>query len=928
MKNKIHNHIKRSMLFLLLALVLFTTNVTSASASGWINEESDEYKALYGDNAVIGDEEPFENSITSLSPTSIKSNILEEILAGAVAVVAHAIDSLLHMAPVDLSVDGIVYGRMSPSSEVYWIDGSDMNPNSEMRIDLVHFGLEPNNPWGIFAASLYYIIRKICFVAVPIVILLMLFNQLWKNSQKGREQLKEVIQRALVFFLLCYTLPYIVEAFIYLRDVAMMLTGDGLNTVLQKLMPNGLAFDTFGIFDMAKALFSVSFSLVDALLMLASCLAGVFYLFDYIKIAILVSVLFGFAPMFVFIYLWNPRILDGWSKVIFPSLLTPFIDMLLLKLPVVISLVYTSVFGSSIPDFIHGDFTKDRTADVILCIILLVCIWNARMIRDRVLKLLGLEGMPKAQSLGMAFLMLARLAGQAAGHGGHGGNGAVGTAGTAVDAANKADQFREMDAMMNRADEDIDKLVQPSSTETLGTTYAEYNNETDKFLADMNKQEEAIKELEESASTGMNSETLGDVERNSIDTPVEPIQNSEMMEPDERMETGVPETVGAEDVVQKFADDKAPVPQDIDIPEESIPQMDVVPHGNDNILQFAEQQTQVKLPMMTPMSETEKIFRDGMSIRDQKRYDNLRQLDALENRFENNNKIMESAGYSRGSYESTYKAEQSRNASLHHHSERLQQQIESMGQQGADTSAFKADLERVNVAKQQSDARLEQLKKASMADRENQFYQRHIDYRKEVEARYATNSGLGGMNTRTYENAATFMHQKQIEQIKKQHQDFRNFDSAQYDGILTPQEREMHYRERAKRIYAEKAAKVVGVAAAVPAAAVGMFALGYGGTGASVIGAYATGRVASNLASKGMLGTVDAVNEISDGIHEDRKKWELERQEAQQREQRQRHQQRDAREEVINGSNAYEKRMKESTERDAFEEVRNHADNY
>ena len=913
-KGKMKNRIKAIMHVFLVVLVLSMglCAIDVVANNSWIDKDSEVYKELYGDNAVIGDE-TYEVDVYFYNGKFAGANILIKLIGALIVLIAEIINGLFEFGDVDLSIDAIIYGRLERNFASGEVLGLDFIP--DMKMDIAHFGLETNNPWGIFGATVYYNLRdKFAFVLIPVIFLFYLGRQLINNGQKEREQLKTYCKNIVFYIFVVLAMPYVVDVYIFIRDLVMSITGDGLATILSEISGGKKVVDTSSIFNFCrKAYYSSAGSFTDALLMLGTALAGLFFLWDYIKIAALLAVGFGVFPIVMVWWFFRPKILADWASIMFPALLTPFIDMLFLMLPAFVSVVFQSVFGSSIwlVEFVDELGSLPDTSDFVLAVIILILLWNGRSLRDRVIKLFGFDGMPRANGLGMMMALMMR-GGLEGTHGISGGSGAgagggSGTAQTAAEAIEAADGQRDIGKTMQKADEEIG-IGDEEIDDLFGG-----GSDTDDFLAEMGDGDGMP---DEGAVPDMSDESdVPDVP----DIPDVPDERNVSDMPDM---SDVPDIPDVKSVARKEDFESGEDSVDGDSVPEGRMSEDGVASGEDagtaarSGVAAADSETvagavpEIKAP---PLSAEEKEFARSLSERDRARYANLRNLDALEEKAGSNRRIMEEVGYSRGEYG----AEQRNNARISRDLDREQAHYKSLEAKQAehetktedarraldildeekgmlDTSIAKCNtqmdelrkggkantaefrevqsaysalkerrrevmsareeagkavagevdyekrmsssrqkIETLRAEKAQSDEKLKAWGAAHQASIENATYSGQIAQRREVERKYAFNSGLGGMKDTVYKDAADFRYKKEVEQIQKRHVDYRNFDSKQYESILTPEEKETFYRERAWRAIRQKNVDVLAKGAGL----VGAVAAGYGGSQASMIGA-------------------------------------------------------------------------------------------
>lgn len=839
--------IKKIIILWMVSLLLFMAVATEVCAIDLVDEDSSAYQEIYGAGGTDSEDEGLD------SYENTEDDVLGVLLGALFAWLGRGINKLFESGNLDLSIDGIVYGRL--------------NTESSVRMDVAHFGLEENNPYGIMGASIYYILRDFAFAVVPVVVLIMLIIQFFHNTQKGRARLKEVIENTIVFFISLMIVPYLIEFYIYVRDVCMYLTGSGLRQLLVSIGGEDVnIINNRGIFAIAWASYSNSWSLVDGLMVFGISLAGLFYLWDYVKIAAMLTLSFGLFPILLIIRFFKPKVFQDWWDIMIPSLLIPFLDMIMLMLPSVISIVYTSVYGSNIGLFSTevGSGVETRDGSMALVFIMLCCTWAARPIRDKIMqKIFGFDGSIRGSgSPIMAIMMLARAFGSKGGSRESG----SGKTSTSTESLEKAAEQKEYGEALADADKRIDGMNVPDVPERVGIESRDSGVE------------QFLKEQEEAAELAtVNAEALeesggmddmggaGEVLRETPDTVsdmeelgqgVEAVSTEEMAEmctevgsrPSDSevapgMEDNAPDTVGVIDSVgntPRMALNDVVIPSSQDSP---------------NYSKYVNSDTFA-----------------GMSERDKKRFHNLSKLDALEHSVRKNEQIMAKAGYVENGFEEKYSSEKLTNGKLRQAEERLLNARNQINDTSSDAyRTADASYQRAAELRQGSDKRLVHMEAAQRAAYENEVYNQHIEHCKGVESAYARNSERAGMSGRTYYDVGDYYYSKKVETIAKKHANFRNFESGKFDSILSPQEKEEFYRQRS--VYQERE-KVVRAAAMVGGAAAGVVggaAAMYGGpsaTGMGVAVGFGLGSTAVN--SAGMpLASANLSKESSDNRKEE-----------------------------------------------------------
>lgn len=804
------------------------------NAKRWVNHNSEQYRGIYGENATIdGVSNPLDDNYDS-AETGLLSGLLGEFLGN----VADIVYEIFNTANVDLTIDGIVYGRVKSTTTLTRVDGQWV----DMQMNLAHFGLEKNNAWGIFGSTLYFVLReRFAFILIPVVGIIMLGKEAFKGGEKGRAGVKAVMGKTVAFFVIMYAAPFILEAYIYLRDVLMVVVRDGLSGPLTGL--NGSIVGTGGIYTSIRNSWNeLGHPFLLGLIMIGYAGAGLVYFWDYIRIALLIAAVFGLFPLILIWWFFKPKILTDWLNLILPSLLTPFIDMVLLLAPCFVMAIFQRVFQVS---------GERAGASIILAFTVLICIWVMRNIRDRILKLFGFEGVRGGSGgLGLALAMLARNFG-----GGNQGNGNAGGRDSGVEsrenASYGAERMRETGEVMENADNAIAEINSDDYE-----PYSDSESGTDDFIDEMDG--ESMDDVSEDtvSSEGVVGEETSDI---VLDEGKEDI-------------SGVQSAIGDEDVVM---DTNA---EDVGIATgEGGSQLAAVPDGVADLGEVpigginesgSVATSRAELPVSV-LSEEQSKFVSGFSDRDKKRFDNLQQMDSLESGIARNERIMAESGYTRGAYEAAVSKRgelsnrmKSLDAEKSDFAKRLGvlENEKTSGSITGDEYSRRRDaivteqrrnanaINEVQAAQVANNSYIESMKTSYMAERQNIAFRQELDARKGVESQYAHNSGLGGMSTKSYSNANDFLYQKRVDEIKKKHVNYSNFDTKQYENILSPSEREELYRKRATRATMDRVERIVENTASVGLGTVTAAAAMFAGPGAMAGAAMAGGSVVKKVA--------------------------------------------------------------------------------
>lgn len=768
----------------------FSVNVTKNDFfdNSWsgINEE------LYGSATVNA-----AGTVTEGKPSKVETYIAEPLGNGA-----WSLYKWMYKWNIDLTIDGLVYGRMASSYKG--------------TADFTHFGLETNNPYGIVGASAYYVLRRILLSALPVILIIMLFLQLFKNTPKGRAQLKEAMNRFVLIMVLLFAAPYALNLCIYIRDAVLKGTSMGMSLIFDSL---GLGNEGVGntIIGSLYAVYYNSRTLLNAILLLAAVGSGFFYFTQYITMAVLLAGCFGILPIILFISIWNQKIINDWWNIFFPVLCAPLIDVILLQIPTVVLMVYRLVVGS--------------TGSFVLGILLMVIIWKTMQVRERIVRLLGFDGVGGQRGLGLlaGMMMLARQA-RLGRRFRNRDNGML--ADKEMDNGKAAAFEHERGTIMNEA-----RVGAISLPEGDGIAYRpNENNQTDAFLSTM----------DESQLAGGQNDIPG------LDNLSIPAGNE----------------VPIAGNIDSSNDSYSVMEEPSEMPYADTAVMGTnISYGEETGREF-ERAAQPSIPEElrgVAMSSINSDFRDSLDKTDKARYDNLVQMDAYNNQISQNEAVMNKAGYTDNK---GYTIERSRYMGQ---MDDLNQQI-NVTQQRMDNITDKTSVDYAAESKNMSSmltkraeitGHVARLDHAAELDKANTIYRRQVNACMQKETAFARAEETGGMRSNSYSTANEFMYQRRIDNARKSMADFRNFDTRRYEGILTPREKENFYREREvhqqreriMRLAADVAGNTIGVAGAaamaVPAAA--FSAYGGAGTTAMAAGAAAgAGIMAGRAASRGM----------------------------------------------------------------------------
>jgi len=715
----------------------------------------------------------------------------ERMIAEPIGEGAFKLYSWMYDWNVDLTIDGLIFGRMAK--------------NYKGTADITHFGLEENNPYGIVAASAYYVLRRIILSILPIVLMVFLIMQLFKNTQRGRAELKMVITNIVFVIAMLFFAPYIINTMILVRDAVLKVTASGMAAIFKAVgVSDGVGSSVIGL---NYATYQNNHSLLNALIWAASVGSGFVFMASYVKIAILICGCVAILPIVLLMSSWNKKIFTEWWNIFFPNLCVPLVDMILLQIPSVMLIVFKKTTGGG--------------GGIVLGIVLITIIWNIIMIRDRVIKLLGFEGFSKnAGGMLAAAVMLMRGGVRPGPTPKPGEEKTVGKEPTGGEEYIKTERARQ-DSMQNTLG-GISEIEDSTSSSGVGGYDPNLSDETDNFLNGMdsyygNEVPGATEDIDmpmempmgempsESGEIGYLDE-IPEVESNEymagsdvVEVPLEPLSDvSETMDETTVMSdtTGVVADTYTEplhDTIGDLPDGEGSVDSAImepmptlsaEVP--SFKQMDIKPDTDGNAISDYEKHNY------------DKEFANTLSDDEQNRYSNLVHMDALHNEIENNEKFMQNVGYAgHDASRREISENQERINRINEHMERSNERLNNISDQNSsEYRSEKAVLSDLQTNKEKLIERNSQLKQAERYDRANDAYKKEISKRSQNESIYARANAVGGMSDKTYSSATDYESQMKVAQMQKNFANYENFGSKRYEGILTPAEKENFYREK------------------------------------------------------------------------------------------------------------------------------------
>lgn len=841
---------RKLLLFSLVLLISISSNVLDAFASShsWV-QQSQEYQDLYsqGMDGVFNSESPFEfetgdeqidaiavkmaagqplteeeqsyydvwsaenwveagrlNLLTELLSDDSSDDVgwVESAISGLVFSVGNGAYRLLNRGAYPFTINNLIFGRLCDENYV--------------GINLLQFELTSYNPYGVVSAYLYRILRGIVYSLFLFVFLAELVRQVYSQDKKSRSELKNTCKMILFMFLLIYIFPKAADFVLYLKDACMKMIYDEFSSLSR------LGNDIVATF---RGQYNNHDSLLNAFMFVAAVFCVIPFAFSYIKIALMQLLLFGGAPVIFVLSIKNPKLLSSWASTFFSNIFIPVIDMVLILLPVLLNTI-----KFAIPLHVAGVEVDDIS--FIFSLIQLTCIFSVTPMRNAVLRLVGnLTGMQMGGSLGglgMVAMMAARTMSSMKHRGGadyhkKGGNASQGTdkdLASHLGAVN--DNF--FDGRQN-AFRDLNDF--------------EFGNANDNKVATSQSNPFAGNDADATddlSSMPTMAQTFGG---GGISVGTGPMDDSDMAKPESVAElsgTGTKDLnevgVGASVDSREFG-----TTPDVSLSSEGDNEVDMgasvdasIPQISDTVPSNIPTINSGTMPSDTVdgLDQAVAVGYGGIESVSQNRMDNLQKMD-------------------------NYSAEMSRIADSNY---QLQSNMDTAVAKKEQVDAILASgMDRDGVTPLSRERRAELNHEALSLSAVEEKCQNQIkannnrmavmrtsyDNASRAEKSYAEMYAQAGMSKQTYTSASAFKRQMRIDNAKRELATYKNFDTKQFEGVLTPAEREKYYRQRvthdARMSVARAGLKAAYGTAVATSAIVGAAAGAYGGPSSAGMGA-------------------------------------------------------------------------------------------
>lgn len=288
----------------------------SRSSSSWLNGQDAD--GVYGD---AGDMD-----LTVEMDEDEKPGVFESLFITLVKALANGINNILTKG--NITLDSIIMGR---------VDGHGVAIQSEQLgnhvVALFTFELMKGNIFGIISANVYAILRSIVYIIILCAVFAKIVAAGWKgDGAKAMTMFKSAFGEMIIVFLMLQMMPYIIDLIFYIRDVILHFLHGGL--------VSGMGLDmaeVSGISDVFKDL--ADKGILNALMYLGSSVITVWFMFQYIGLALTYCIYFFCFPFVCVNSLFAKNELVEWWKSVIGYALVPVGDFVLLFIPVAFGLI-------------------------------------------------------------------------------------------------------------------------------------------------------------------------------------------------------------------------------------------------------------------------------------------------------------------------------------------------------------------------------------------------------------------------------------------------------------------------------------------------------------------------------------------------------------------------------------------------------------
>ena len=244
-------------------------------------------------------------------------NTILDAFGGLLFYIADKLDSLL--GGVGMSLDSIVFGRVAGY-------GIKLSGNSQ-PVTLFGFELQNGNPYGYVAAIIFQRIRTYMYAFMTLYALYKLISIAIKSDYGVMKmEFSEFLKNAFLSFSLIVLMPYILDIYLYIRDILLKsVTFDTLAAL----------FKSHGFLDAFRQVaIDSDKELITSLIYLAAVGASIFMAGIYIAYAMSMMIHFILFPIICVKGMANHRVYSDWALETVGLTIMPIIDGIILIIPI------------------------------------------------------------------------------------------------------------------------------------------------------------------------------------------------------------------------------------------------------------------------------------------------------------------------------------------------------------------------------------------------------------------------------------------------------------------------------------------------------------------------------------------------------------------------------------------------------------------
>lgn len=280
------------------------------SYSPWLED----YDNSIYENPIDAKEDPV--NIEPEDPGFVEKSISE--------LIRNIASSFLNLLETSLnaSLDTIIYGRVGSG-----------HPNS---VNIYAFELRNGNPYGVTGSVCYSLIRSMCYIFMGVMFVFLLAKSAWGGrTSRTREEIKSYFSNMVLKFICFALMPYFLDVALYVRDVVLY----GIKNITSQMITGGATLNISEVF-LQRAEASGTF--IDSVMYLGTVILTGYFIFIYIAVALDLMICMVAYPginMFPKGKETNSQLL----KAILGDIITPVIDAVLLLIPLLTSFMLSDV---------------------------------------------------------------------------------------------------------------------------------------------------------------------------------------------------------------------------------------------------------------------------------------------------------------------------------------------------------------------------------------------------------------------------------------------------------------------------------------------------------------------------------------------------------------------------------------------------------